>query len=404
MIKYYSQPFLPIFFCLFVFLLLSTGLVWALDPPTSVEAIDTPNDDGHSIQIMWQPSASATNYHILRREAQTNEKSTTVGQVSVNQAEVLRNGWLRYTDKKNVRPKTQYIYQVMAVEMIGSPDPKNTAPPKMVSAVSDETLAVQANSNLFHTKKMWVLAFILLFTVLTLIFIQMARSGRKMFVRNISALNAVQESVGRATEMGRPIFFVPGLAGIEDPSTIAAINIFESVAQQSINDQTRIMAPCRDPIVMNVMQNGLRQVCTAVGRPEMYNQDDVFFVNDRQFAYVAAVDGMITRDRPATVFLQGYFYAESLILAEVSQSVGAIQIAGTSSDTQLPFFIAACDYTLIGEELFAAGAYIKKDSLQLGTLKAQDLVKLLLFGLMILGSLLVIFDLNWVLNLFSTDW
>jgi len=225
-----------------------------------------------------------------------------------------------------------------------------------------------------------------------------------MFVRNISALNAVQESVGRATEMGRPIFFVPGLEGVDNPATIAAINIFESVAQQSINDQTRIMAPCRDPIVMNVMQNGLKQVCTAVGRPEMYNQDDVFFVNDRQFAYVAAVDGMITRDRPATVFLQGYFYAESLILAEVSQSVGAIQIAGTSSDTQLPFFIAACDYTLIGEELFAAGAYIKKDSLQLGTLKAQDLVKLLLFGLMILGSLLVIFDLNWVLNLFSTDW
>ena len=401
MTKHYSQLF---FSRLFIFLLLSTGLVWALDPPASVEVIDTPNDDGHSIQIMWQPSASATNYHILRRKVQTNEKNITVGQISVNQAEVLKNGWLRYTDKKNIRPKTKYIYQVMAVEMIGSPNSKNTAPSQMVSAVSDETLAVQANSNLFHTKKIWVLTFILLFTVLTLIFIQMARSGRKMFVRNISALNAVQESVGRATEMGRPIFFVPGLEGVDNPATIAAINIFESVAQQSINDQTRIMAPCRDPIVMNVMQNGLKQVCTAVGRPEMYNQDDVFFVNDRQFAYVAAVDGMITRDRPATVFLQGYFYAESLILAEVSQSVGAIQIAGTSSDTQLPFFIAACDYTLIGEELFAAGAYIKKDSLQLGTLKAQDLVKLLLFGLMILGSLLVIFDLNWVLNLFSTDW
>ena len=84
--------------------------------------------------------------------------------------------------------------------------------------------------------------------------------------------------------------------------------------------------------------------------------------------------------------------------------MGAVQIAGTSSDTQLPFFIAACDYTLIGEELFAAGAYIKRDSLQLGTLKAQDLVKLLLFVLMTLGSLLVLIDVSWVLNLFSTNW
>ena len=108
-----------------------------------------------------------------------------------------------------------------------------------------------------------------------------------------------------------------------------------------------MVAPSYDPIVMNVMQSSLKEVCIAAGRPDMYSEDDVFFVNDRQFAYVAAVDGMIARDKPATVFLQGYFYAEALILAEVAHSIGAIQIAGTSSDTQLPFFIAACDYTLI---------------------------------------------------------
>ena len=78
------------------------------------------------------------------------------------------------------------------------------------------------------------------------------------------------------------------------------------------------------------------------------------------------LDGIMVRERPATVFLLGMFYAESLILAETANSVGAIQIAGTDASSQLPFFIAACDYTLIGEELYAASAYMSREPLLLG--------------------------------------
>jgi hypothetical protein len=98
-------------------------------------------------------------------------------------------------------------------------------------------------------------------------------------------------------------------------------------------------------------------------------------VTDEQFGYVAAVDGMMVRERPATIFLLGSFYAESLILAETGNSVGAIQIAGTAMPAQLPFFVAACDFTLIGEELFAASAYLSGEPKQLGSLKGQDLGK-----------------------------
>ena len=368
---------------------------WAIEPPTEVRAADVPNDDGSKgIQITWNPTIDSIAYRILRREALSTDEPTKIGEIPADQAEHLKDGRLRYIDQ-TTQIKTDYVYQVVA-----STDDSDDSDD--VTVTSEETAIVKAVGNLFHRKKSWILVFIVTFTALTLVFIQLARSGRKMFIRNISALDAVEESVGRATEMGRPIFFIAGLQGLDNPATIAAINIFESIASEAIQDQTRMVAPSYDPIVMNVMQSSLKEVCIAAGRPDMYSEDDVFFVNDRQFAYVAAVDGMIARDKPATVFLQGYFYAEALILAEVAHSIGAIQIAGTSSDTQLPFFIAACDYTLIGEELFAAGAYIKKDALQLGTLKAQDLVKLLLFGLMVLGGFLVVLDINWILNLFST--
>jgi hypothetical protein len=81
----------------------------------------------------------------------------------------------------------------------------------------------------------------------------------------------------------------------------------------------------------------------------------------------------------------GSFFAESLILAEAGNRIGAIQIAGTARSEQLPFFVAACDYTLIGEEFFAASAYLSGEPDQLGSLKGQDIGKAIVAAGIVLG-------------------
>jgi len=96
----------------------------------------------------------------------------------------------------------------------------------------------------------------------------------------------------------------------------------------------------------------------------------------------------MVRDKPAACFYMGAFYAESLILAETGNSVGAIQVAGTAMPTQLPFFVAACDFTLIGEEFFAASAYLSGEPQQLGSLKGQDFGKLI-GGILLLAGCLI---------------
>ena len=85
--------------------------------------------------------------------------------------------------------------------------------------------------------------------------------------------------------------------------------------------------------------------------------------------------------------MQGAFYAESLILAETGNSIGAIQIAGTAMPPQLPFFVAACDYTLLGEELFVAGAYLSREPQLLGALKGQDMGKAVILVMLLVGIL-----------------
>ena len=50
--------------------------------------------------------------------------------------------------------------------------------------------------------------------------------------------------------------------------------------------------------------------------------------------------------------------------------------------------MVACDYTLIGEELFAASAYLSKEPKLVGALKGADLMKLAIIGLAITGCIL----------------
>ncbi|MEA3297776.1 MAG: DUF6754 domain-containing protein [candidate division Zixibacteria bacterium] len=206
------------------------------------------------------------------------------------------------------------------------------------------------------------------------------RSSREKFVmREIPGLRAVEDAIGRATEMNRPLLFTPGWGGdIQRPTTIASMNILSHVAEKTASYDCRLVYPTHDPVIMTVAQEVVAEAYARTGYPDRFHREDVNYVSSSQFGYAAAVDGMISRLEPASVFLLGTFEAESLILAETGNSVGAIQIAGTDSTIQLAFFIVACDYTLIGEELFAASGYLSGDHSILASVRAQDILKLLI--------------------------
>jgi hypothetical protein len=150
--------------------------------------------------------------------------------------------------------------------------------------------------------------------------------------------------------------------------------------------------PTSRSLVMTVASEVVREAYLDAGRPDAFKPDNIRYLTDDQFGYVAGVDGIMLRDRPAANFYLGTFYAESLILAETGASIGAIQIAGTAMPSQLPFFVAACDYTLIGEELFAASAYLSREPKQLGSLLGQDWGKVIFLIFIIIGSIIAIFN------------
>jgi hypothetical protein len=229
-----------------------------------------------------------------------------------------------------------------------------------------------------------------------------ARQGKDMFIRKIAGLSAIDEAVGRATEMGKPVLFVPGIYDMDDIQTIAGVSILGHVAKKTAEYETNLLVPCTRSLVMSTSQEVVREAYLKAGRIDSFKAENIRYLTDDQFGYVAGVDGIMMREKPAANFYLGVFFAESLILAETGHHVGAIQIAGTAMVHQIPFFVAACDYTLIGEELFAASAYLTREPMQLGTLKGQDVGKFLIIIVIVLGIVLETCGITFFSNWFIT--
>ena len=137
------------------------------------------------------------------------------------------------------------------------------------------------------------------------------------------------------------------------------------------------------------------------GKREYFKPDSIQFLSSTQFAYASGCMGIIQREQAAATLMMGHFMAEAILLAEASAQVGAISIAGMTSMAQLPFLIAACDYTLIGDELLVAGAYLAQNPVKMGSIAGQDWAKLLGFILIAVGSVMVTAGSAWLKDLLS---
>jgi hypothetical protein len=236
------------------------------------------------------------------------------------------------------------------------------------------------HANLLHIAMVALISAIILYAILS------ARGGKALFIRRIPGLQAIDEAVGRATEMGRPMLYSTGLSTI-DIDSMQALAIAQYVARLAARYGNRLIVPAVDPVVFAIAEQLVREAYASEGKPDAFRADDIRFLSDQQFAYAAGVMGIINRERVASTFFFGYFYAESLLLSETGQEVGAIQIAGTPATTQVPFFLASCDYTIIGDEFYAASAYLTREPTLLGSLVGQDIGKGLLLLMVVVGTL-----------------
>ena len=356
-----------IFLCINMYLP-GQGISEGPSGPSNLRAFDYPWDHGDKINLEWIVSKddpdSVAFYTIFRSDPSNPDSFIFIDNVDP--------GIGKLTIEK-LKKEESYYFRVSAVDGSG-----NLSKPVLSTFISP-------SQQWFDGRRFPLFLITLIFCGSVVYWIYHARSGRPLKIRKIAGLEAVDEAVGRATEMGRSVLFIPGIQDMNEIQTIAGLTVLSRVAKVAAEYDAKVEVPTSRSLVMTAARETVQASFLTAGRPESYNQDLVYYVTDEQFGYVAYVQGMMVREKPAACFYMGAFFAESLILAETGNTIGAIQVAGTAMPAQLPFFVAACDYTLIGEEFFAASAYLSGEPDQLGSLKGQDIGKVIVAaGIMII--------------------
>ena len=361
--------------------------------PQSVQVLDTPNDGGGSLTVQWAPApwdSPDVRYQVLVGDAAATDPAslTVISEFPANTKYVkdTKAAWWTRTVEK-----TWHQAMVRSAKGVEIKDDRPYAVAvATVQADRREFSPVQVatpEANWFNWNQLNNLIIAVSFCGLVFYTIHHAKRNN-IFLRRIPGLDAVDEAIGRATELGKPILYLTGAHDLHDPSTIAAAVILGKVAKRAALYETELIVPHREPITMAVCQEITKQAYLEAGKPDLFKEDANFFITADQFSYTAAVDGIMLRKKPAANFFMGAYFAESLLLTETGASTGAIQIAGTDSDHQLPFFVTTCDYTLIGEELYAASAYLSKEPVQIGTLRGQDIGKAVILSAIAIGTIL----------------
>lgn len=252
------------------------------------------------------------------------------------------------------------------------------------------------------TGRIFALAMLILIWIFILWNMEQAKKELPPF-RTLSGLDALPEMVGRAAEMNRPVHFTTGLGsltGTVAPQLVAGLAVLAYVAELCAEYGANIIYSVYQPQVMPIATELMKGAYVKAGKPEEFIEEEaVRYLSDAQFAYASAVQGIAERERPAANVMVGPFYAESMLFAETFNRIGSIQLAGTARGYQIPFFAIICDYLLIGEEIYAAGAYLSKDPVQSGTIRGQDYGKAAALVLIILGVLLTAVGSSFIVDL-----
>jgi len=231
----------------------------------------------------------------------------------------------------------------------------------------------------------------------------LARKGRVVYIRRIPGLDAIEEAVSSAVEAGRPVYYPEGAAGFGDAWTggkMAALSLINYTAGICAEKGCKLLGGTISSPYIPLMDDAMRQAYTAHGRPELHDISDIRWFPG-QMAYIAGTDTIFRYEKPAVQIMIGSWWAEALSFCEIGARSGAIQIGGTDYRPYMPYFIAICDYALIGEEIFIASAYVSKDLSVRITVLIEDIYKWIMIGFTVIGAILVISGYRQILGWFS---
>jgi hypothetical protein len=232
---------------------------------------------------------------------------------------------------------------------------------------------------------------LLIFVAALYYFTLRARSGRAPLLRRIRAFDILKGLPGQAIESGRELHLGLGIGSLANETTadsLAGLAVLDYLAGQAAATGVSPTISMADPMVMLFAQNAVRAAHPADPDRAEEAYRSIRWIAPQPAAYAAGVMNILNIDQVEGNIMVGSFGDEYLLMGETAARRGIAHVGGTSNPNTLPFVYASAQEALLGEEIYAAGAYLQKRPAHLGSLAAQDLMRWLI-ALFILGGIVI---------------
>jgi len=205
--------------------------------------------------------------------------------------------------------------------------------------------------------------------------------GGRPDLRPIPAFDALRGLTARAIEAGRTLHVSLGLGGITGDTTadsLAGLTVLEYLADQSAAAGAPAVVSLADPTLLPLANSVVRRAYGADQEGAAQALRRLRWVAPEPAPYAAGVMGLLGGEQVDANVMVGAFGDEYLLMGEAANRRGIVHIGGASDPNVLPFVFATADETLMGEDMYTAGAYLLDKPWHIGSLLAQDFLRWLI--------------------------
>ena len=226
-----------------------------------------------------------------------------------------------------------------------------------------------------------LLVIVLLVIILTLLHHARAVAGKRPISRRpLEGLDVVGRALSRGAETGRAIHLSPGSGALGARSstveTVAGLLAAERVATEAALNGAPLLASSGDAVAHLALRGTLRQAYQRAGLGQDYDPVNVqLLAHQDPMAYASGVTTLYGRQKLEASQMIGSFGQEFLLAGEDGAQRGVPQLAGATNSTALPLVYLTAEGALIGEEIYAAEAYLARSPAPLARLLTQDAIR-----------------------------
>jgi hypothetical protein len=231
--------------------------------------------------------------------------------------------------------------------------------------------------------------------ILILAFAFLGRNRSKRGLRKIPAFDQLRRIIDLSVEDGSRLQISLGRGGLLGPeaaSAFAGMTLLRQIANVAADSDQPPIATTGDGSLMLLAQDSLQNVYKRLGISEQYYPRLVQTTGLTPMSYAAgALPRILDRGVSASAFV-GSFGEEIGLLTAGTQLSGGFSIGGSENLTGQAVLYASADQPLIGEEIFASGAYTEAGPTHRASLRAQDVLRWIVIFLLAVTALFPLYE------------